>query len=52
MMFAQKNRWHFETAINAGSAAAYLRFLRPVCGRTHIEQLRSSPSLDSSPPDS
>jgi hypothetical protein len=49
MMFAQKNRWHFETAVNAGSAAPYLR---PVCGRTQIEQLRSSPSLDSSPPDS
>jgi hypothetical protein len=49
MMVAQKNRGHVETAMNAGSAAPYLR---PICGRTLIEQLRSSPSLDSSPPDS
>jgi hypothetical protein len=48
MLFAAKNGWHFETAMNAGSAAAYLR---PVCGSLRIEQLRSSPSLDSSPPD-
>lgn len=48
MMFAQKYRWHFETAMNAGSVAVYLR---PICGRTQIEQLKSSPSLDPSPPD-
>jgi len=52
MMFAQKNRWRFETAANAGSGAAYLRHLRPVCGRFGIEPLKSNPSLDSSPPDS
>jgi hypothetical protein len=47
MLVVRKDRWHFETAMNAGSAA----YLRPVCGNARLEQLRSSPSLDPSPPD-
>jgi hypothetical protein len=49
MTLALQRRWHLETAMTAVSAAAYLR---PACGRIGIEQLKSNPSVDPSPPDS